>query len=270
MMSMEHLTPDDLAAFLDGELPDDARASAASHIAGCDSCGAELSGQSAVKDALRALPRPVPTEADRASWMAAVSSALTPGRVVLLRHKKTWAAGLSAAAALALVAGVGIAVVRRSPTSAPAAGVSTVHTTRTSAFVAPPPGSILEECPPVAAGEPLILITAEDIAQAMSTLRDTCATAFTREGVGRYRRIYSDQLSAVQGADACLVSLYDQTDAPLLPVYAAPALYQNEPAFVVVFLTTFTSPASASDRLDERQAWVLRRESCGILNVVTG
>ncbi len=53
MLSIDHLSPEAIAAFVDGELPRKAVDRAASHLAHCDECRAEVHGQQQAARALR-------------------------------------------------------------------------------------------------------------------------------------------------------------------------------------------------------------------------
>jgi hypothetical protein len=90
MTTEQHLT-DELSALLDGELPDDERASAEAHLSECDRCRAELDVTRVVRDRLRAAPPVDPPfgfyerlTSKRRRWPAAASAIAIAAACVLL------------------------------------------------------------------------------------------------------------------------------------------------------------------------------------------
>lgn len=79
MIETDHLEPDVIAAYLDGDLPDGERESVEAHLSGCDECCMEVA---AIDDTLRSMPR---ARAFRRYSMPAVAAAAILAAVLIGR-----------------------------------------------------------------------------------------------------------------------------------------------------------------------------------------
>ena len=263
---MEHPDPVDLSAYVDDELPVDARAMVEDHLPGCELCRTIVGEMSSVRDDLAQLPRPAPTDADRARLRTAIDDALAEQPILLAsrRHGRAqwWAA---AAAVVVLVGGLSALLFTRSGSGgdvalAPGSVASSVTGQATSSSADP--------CRPKAVAQPTPLSGPEDLQAVIDRANQACTSAAHRADVGAHQLQYTQELArTLPDLQPCVSSLYDQSDAPLLPVYAGAALYQQRQAMVVVFLTTYSQPPSGADPLDSRQAWVMANPDCQLLNV---
>ncbi|MGZ4138307.1 MAG: anti-sigma factor family protein [Actinomycetota bacterium] len=97
-----HPEPEQLSAYIDGELADDERTPLEQHLTGCSTCAATVRGLRATVADLRALPAPAPSAQDSWALRAAVNRAR---RRPAARYRRwTVAAGSAAAVAIAIVA----------------------------------------------------------------------------------------------------------------------------------------------------------------------
>ena len=96
-----HPDPEQLSAYIDGELTGTGRDDLEQHLTGCSECSATLRGLRATVADMRALPSPVPSEQD--SW--ALRSAIAKARRKPAERYRRWvvAAGSAAAVAAAIV-----------------------------------------------------------------------------------------------------------------------------------------------------------------------
>jgi len=272
---MGHPELSELSAFADDELEPGRNAEVETHLAGCAPCRTIAADLGSLSRRLAALPRPVPTDHERATWHAAVARAAAPDEKRVLLWARGGRAGwlLAAAVALVVVVAGGLAVLLRPSSSAPSVAApepqpasQAPRLTGTSISAA----DLIADCRPVASTARLGIGSSDQLATLLEAAKKSCSGAVTRVDAGSHRIQYGSELArTVPALSACVTSLYDQTDAPLLPVFAEPATYENQPAIVVVFLTTFRSPALPDDRLDSRQAWVMDETTCTPLNVAT-
>lgn len=269
MSDMEHLAPDDVSAYLDGELPPAEGDAARSHLEACPECRAQHDRLASVARALGALPRPVPSEGEREAWRAAVQAELAAGgsRPSSRAATPRWAWPAAAAAAVALIAGVGLFVARRPGASPPGVAAPTVVSPPTTGDLSPGAGG--GQCHPEAVPQPRELTTG-DIEKLVGQLVSDCAGKLQRRDVATRQRQFTAELSrGVPNTDACAKEVYDQMATPLIPVFAQPARFNSQDAVVIVFLTTLKQPATANDLLDSRQAFVLQLGDCAILDTAT-
>ena len=263
-MTMEHPSVDDLSAFLDGELAPEEQSSVDLHVAGCGSCTTILDRFRGVRDLLAALPRPVPDDEDRAAWRGAVEREVRGATVTPIAPRRRHALPWAVAAAVALLVAVGFPLLRRS--SPPTASGPTVDAASSLPALAQPTVA----CTPTAASDPTSLRGTDDVEGVLRQAAPACGPEVRRSDVGRHQTEYVQRLSSsLPGLESCMKALHEQVQAPLLPVFAAPATYQDQAATLVVFLTTFSEPAKADDPLDSRQAWVLSNPGCSPLAGVT-
>ena len=96
-----HPDPEQLSAYIDGELNDDDRDDLEQHLTGCSECSATLRALRATLADMRALPSPVPSEQE--SW--ALRSAINKARKRPAARYRRWtvAAGSVAAVAATIV-----------------------------------------------------------------------------------------------------------------------------------------------------------------------
>jgi hypothetical protein len=208
-------------------------------------------------------------------WRGAVAAARGASMVgdiivsPVARRRPLWI--VAAAAAVAVLVAIGVPLLRRNrSTPNPVAGGGTP--TPASGFVSSTlaPGRQIPSCPPTASATRVALTGADQLPSLLDAAIQSCSAPLTRADAGTHRTPYGGELAThVVGLDLCLTQLYDQTDAPLLPVFAEPATYNDKNALVVVFMTTYKTPAAATDALDKRQVWVMDETTCDPLNVAT-
>src|SRR5437660_8141806 len=96
-----HPDPEQLSAYVDGELTGDERDDLEQHLTGCSDCSATLRALRATLADMRALPAPVPSEQE--AW--ALRAAIAKARKRPATRYQRWAiaAGSVAAVAIAVV-----------------------------------------------------------------------------------------------------------------------------------------------------------------------
>jgi hypothetical protein len=92
----QHPEPEQLSAYVDGELSGSDRDDLEQHLTGCSDCSATVRAIRATLADMRALPAPVPSEQD--SWR--VRAAITKARRKPAQRYRAWVAGASVAAAV--------------------------------------------------------------------------------------------------------------------------------------------------------------------------
>ena len=92
-----HPDPEQLSAYIDGELSGTDRDDLEQHLTGCSECSATLRGLRATVADMRALPSPVPSEQDQ--W--ALRSAIAKARRGPAERYRRWVVGAGGAAAVA-------------------------------------------------------------------------------------------------------------------------------------------------------------------------
>src|SRR5439155_5094897 len=96
-----HPDPEQLSAYIDGELTGTDRDDLEQHLTGCSDCSATLRGLRATVADMRAMPSPVPSEQDNWALRSAIAKAQ---RRPAERYKRFAAAASGIAAALVVIA----------------------------------------------------------------------------------------------------------------------------------------------------------------------
>jgi len=125
-----HPDPEQLSAYIDGELTGTDRDDLEQHLTGCSECSATLRGLRATVADMRSLPAPVPSEQDL--W--ALRSAIAKARRGPAERYRRWVVGAGGAAAVA-AAIVGVLILNHNTTN------STFGKTNQSSHLAAAPSS---------------------------------------------------------------------------------------------------------------------------------
>jgi hypothetical protein len=131
-----HPDPEQLSAYIDGELTGTGRDDLEQHLTGCSDCSATVHALRATLADMRALPSPVPSEQDQ--W--ALRSAIAKARRRPAERYRRWVigAGSAAAAAAAIVGVVSLASNNAPKTFAPNKEVRAPVLGAPSALAPPP------------------------------------------------------------------------------------------------------------------------------------
>ena len=101
-----HPDPEQLSAYIDGELTGTDRDDLEQHLTGCSDCSATVRALRATLADMRALPSPVPSEQDQ--W--ALRSAIAKARRRPAERYRRWIVGAGSAAAVAAAIVGGLAL----------------------------------------------------------------------------------------------------------------------------------------------------------------
>lgn len=135
-----HPDPEQLSAYIDGELTGADRDDLERHLTGCSECSATLRGLRATVADMRALPSPAPSEQDL--W--ALRSAISKARRGPAERYRRWVVGVGSAAAVA-AAIVGVLSLNHNKINTTSANQKTGEAAIPSAVTAPPPNFLIDE-----------------------------------------------------------------------------------------------------------------------------
>jgi anti-sigma factor RsiW len=257
-----HPDPEQLSAYIDGELTGAERDDLEQHLTGCSECSATLRALRATVADMRALPAPTPSEQE--SW--ALRAAITKARKRPATRYQRWAvaAGSVAAVAIAIVA---VATVGHknpatfshtdtefAPQAAAGGGsaaslieVDPTNYTRTSA-------SLLVLNTPVAA-------PAMPFGSASSPGAGT--TGETGGGVTSTQKAAGDTVTDTQRAaylssiQRCEQQVLPNNVSTLTPLRYIVSTYEKTPVFILIY----SVPSGSETKLE---LWVVQRKDCYI------
>ncbi|MDQ4148757.1 MAG: zf-HC2 domain-containing protein [Actinomycetota bacterium] len=267
----DHVTVEDLSAYLDSELDPKERTEVQRHLSGCSSCAAEMQRLELASEALGALPQLELTADEHRTLRQAVLSS---------RADRPSAAGwrrlvLAGGFALASLAVIGVITVRpweRPPAeqateaAAPPDGVlelSSPAEVRRAVANLPEVAAIRDFAGATGGGEARTLQSQarEDSGGAGAAARsgDGAEGGDGQDGDGAPERAAPAAAPPERVEDECLTKVAREEGPGLTPLAARPARFEGEPASLLVFRLAPPDDPAASSRI---RVWLIRPQDC--------
>ncbi len=250
-----HDEPDQLSAYIDGELEEPERARIDAHLPGCPECRTTLDALRATLTDLGTLPEPAPSEQD--SW--AVRSALARAR----RPSKRWqraalAAGTVAAGLIAVLAVTHNNATTHKTFDATAAGEGSAASvpilTSAKNFDAQSAQAYLLDVSGVVPGANVPAENAPGAAAPTPAYKNQQrAVPLSTSGRTEFSALSADSSTASQ-IDRCVRVVKRSTQELLNPVQYGVVSFESKPAFFLIFSTT-----------SRYELWVVTRTGCDVL-----
>jgi len=259
-----HPDPEQLSAYIDGELTGDERDDLEQHLTGCSDCSATLRALRATVADMRALPAPVPSEQE--SW--ALRAAITKARKRPATRYQRWAVAAGSVAAVA------IAIVAVTTVGHNKAG--TVEHTRAALSPQAAAGggsaaSLIEIDPTnyTSASAPQLMFSAPVAAPAPPFGSASSGTAgaivggTTNGGTAGSQKAAGDTLTDTQRAayltsiQQCEQQVIPNNVSTLTPLRYIVGTYEKTPVFILIY----SVPSGSETKLE---LWVVQREDCYI------
>jgi anti-sigma factor RsiW len=257
-----HPDPEQLSAYIDGELTGDERDDLEQHLTGCSECSATLRALRATVAEMRALPAPVPSEQESWALRAAITKARK--RPATLYGRWTVAVGGVAAIAITVVALANIG--HKNPTvfgeTASGSGAAPK-----SALAADSAASLIEidgtNYTHASASQLLNAPTPQAAPMAPSATSPTAvagrlgapgAASHTSNGAPITDAQRAAYLTAIQG---CEKQVLPNTTSILTPLRYIVGTYERTPVFFLIYQV----PSGSETKIE---LWVVQRADCYI------
>jgi anti-sigma factor RsiW len=255
-----HPDPEQLSAYIDGELADADRDELEQHLTGCSECSATLRGLRATVADMRALPSPTPSEQDL--W--ALRSAIAKARRTPAERYRRWVIGAGGAAAVA-AAIVGVLVLNHNTMNKPGTDLAKGAAAVPSASSQPRIEIDPVNYDAISAGQLLVSVReAFDAPQAYAPAAPAVSGsaqaggATTATSNGPTRAVSSaDQSAYAQKIAACERDVFSRGSGGARAIAYVVGRYESTPAFFLIYSVVVRGQTKT-------EMWVVQQSNCYI------
>jgi len=248
-----HPDPEQLSAYIDGELTGTDRDDLEQHLTGCSECSATLRGLRATVADMRALPSPVPSEQD--AW--ALRSAIAKARRKPAERYRRWVIGAgSAAAVAAAIVGV-VSLSHNSPKATFGQKNESVRAPVAGAVAPPSPSIQTDSRNYNSTSARQLLASLQDAGQAYAPSAAQGGTTHSTAGTEQKSLSFAEENTYRAEIAKCERDVFSQGSGGARAISYIVGRYDSTPVFFLIYSVIMSGKT-------ETEMWVVQRSDCYI------